>query len=182
MAQPTEILVEEHNLIRRVLEHLTLAKEKLETGERPPVGFFEKALAFVRTFVQKFHHFKEEYLMFERLAEKKDGAIDAQVESLRYQHERGRDHIAEISKALKGYRKGEEIQTLFLIEHLAAYVTLLRHHIHREEHVFYPMVEELLSVQEKKELLKTFKQEEKKLGPAKIKEIRALVREMGLLL
>lgn len=182
MTQPLKMLIEEHDVIRKALEILTLAKEKLEAGERPPSEFFEKAITFLRTFVFRFHHFKEEYVMFERLAEKKGGSIDAQIESLRYQHERGRDLIAEMNKSLKGYQKGKEVQTSALLENLAAYLSLLRHHIHKEEHTFYPMVDELLSDAEKQDLLKAFKKEEKKFGASQVKESHSLVKTMGALL
>lgn len=80
---PVEILVEEHALIRQGLDNLSLAIEKLEEGEKPPAEFFEAAIRFARTFSDKFHHFKEEYLMFTRLAERNNGAIDAQIDALR---------------------------------------------------------------------------------------------------
>lgn len=56
--RPLEVLGNEHGLIRQALESLSLAKEKLEAGERPKTEFFEKALEFARTYVLKYHHFK----------------------------------------------------------------------------------------------------------------------------
>ena len=67
----TEMLVNEHGLIRRFLEELALADEKLENGVKPPRDFYEKAVQFARTFADRFHHIKEEYVMFVRLAQKK---------------------------------------------------------------------------------------------------------------
>jgi len=179
---PLEILGNEHGLIRQALDSLSLAKEKLEAGERPKTEFFEKALEFARTFVLKYHHFKEEHVMFGLLAQRKNGAIDAQLESLRYQHERGRDFIGEIAKSLEGYGKGQEVQSSALLENLAAYVSLLRHHIHREDHVFYPLVERELTEGEMKDLAKAFEREEAKFGEGVGDKARRLVREMGALL
>lgn len=70
--------------------------------------------------------------MFTQLAQKTGGAFDGQIESLRHQHERGRNSIAEIASSLEGYTRGNEIQTTALIENLAAYISLLRHHIHED--------------------------------------------------
>jgi hemerythrin-like domain-containing protein len=187
--KPTEILISEHDLIRRALGNFSLAIEKLEQGERPPKEFFGKAIDFTRTFSDKFHHFKEEYLMFGRLAEKrkgpfslKNGAIDAQIDALRYQHDRGRNLIGEVANSLEGYAKGEDAQTMILLENFAGYLSLLRHHIHKEEHVFYPMVDKELSEVEQESLIEEFKKEERKLGDTVIEDSRKLVMEMGALL
>ncbi|MBW1827698.1 MAG: hypothetical protein JRI78_12165 [Deltaproteobacteria bacterium] len=56
-----------------------MARDKLEKGKRPPKAFFQKAVEFFKTFVDKFHHFKEEYLMFGLLSQKKDGAHDGGI-------------------------------------------------------------------------------------------------------
>jgi len=100
---PIEILMNEHGLIRSYLDNLNKAVVKLENGEKPPRAFFEKAVAFSREFADKFHHFKEEHLMFVRLAAKKRGAVDAQIDALRYQHERGRELVTQIEGSLAGY-------------------------------------------------------------------------------
>jgi hemerythrin-like domain-containing protein len=178
-----EILTKEHGLIRQVLDNLSLAIEKLEVDERPPREFFEKALSFARHFADKYHHFKEEYVMFGLLAQKKEGAIDAQIDALRYQHERGRNFIAEIANSLEGYSKGEEFSTTSLLENLAAYISLIRRHIHREDHFFYPMVEKELSAHEDKGLVEQFKKEEEKTGVIDFFEYsRRTVMEINALL
>ena len=100
---PLETLSNEHGLIRQFLDNLTLSAQKIEGGQWPSRAFFEIAIDFARTFADKYHHFKEEHVLFVRLAEKKKGEVDAQLESLRYQHERGRGHITAIANALDGY-------------------------------------------------------------------------------
>lgn len=41
------------------------------------------AVKFLHNFADKFHHFKEEYLMFGLLAEKKGGRFDGPIGALR---------------------------------------------------------------------------------------------------
>ncbi|RJP68028.1 MAG: hypothetical protein C4532_13395 [Candidatus Abyssobacteria bacterium SURF_17] len=180
--KPTEMLTKEHGLIRQALDNMHLAVEKLETGEKPPRQFFDKAVEFSRAFSDKFHHFKEEYLMFARLAQKKKGALDAQIDALRYQHERGRGIVNEIANSIDAYAKGEDAKTLILMENLAAYVALLRHHIHREDHIFYPMVDKELSKDDQKYLLDEFKKKESEDGGKAFANSQKLVQEMGSLL
>lgn len=177
-----DILRNEHGLIRQFLDSLHLAAERMEEGARPPKEFFEKAIEFARGFTDKFHHFKEEYVMFAQLAQKRRGAIDAQIDALRYQQERGRNYIAEIGNALDGYGRGRDVQATTVLENLAAYISLLRHHIHREDHVFYPMVAREFSEGELRSLLDLFRQEEAKAGGQAVENSRTLLEEMSALL
>jgi len=176
---PIEILLNEHALIRQAIDNLSIGVEKLEDGEKIPEEFFEKAIEFARTFVDKFHHFKEEYIMFSQLAQKKEGHLDAQIEALRHQHERGRNYIVNIADSLKGYLRGEEIQTTTLLENLAAYISVLRHHIHREDNIFYPIAEKEFSEKEKEIILEAFKKEDEKANSRTTEEGKRLLREMG---
>jgi hemerythrin-like domain-containing protein len=177
-----DVLIDEHGIIRQFLDNLVLSLKKMEQGARPPKEFFEKAVSFARDFTDKYHHFKEEHILFNRLAMKKKGKIDAEVESLKYQHERGRALIGEVAKSLEGYAKGQEAQTLILLESLAAYISLLRQHIHREDHVFYPMVEREFPWDEYRDLLEVFQQEGKKMGEKFVEKSKRDLYEMGRVL
>lgn len=177
-----EVLRTEHALIRQYLDNLYLALEKLQRGESPPREFFEKAVDFSRGFVDKHHHFKEEHLMFTWLAGRKKGEFDGPIDTLRYQHERSRSHVAMISEALDGYAAGREDRVSDVIENLGAYIAMLRQHIHREDHVFYPLVREELSLSNDKDLLDAFNKENQKAGDRFPEESRSLVESMGALL
>ena len=174
-----EILRSEHALIRQYLDNLSFAAEKIERGERPPKEFFEKAVEFARTFVDKHHHFKEEHLMFTWLAQQKRGEFDGPIDSLRFQHERGRTYVTEIATSIGGYAEGRDDKTTILLESLAAYIAMLRQHIHKEDHVFYPMVKDELSESEDKVLLDQFNKENEKAGEDFLFESRELVLAMG---
>ena len=67
----TQTLTREHTLIFQMLAQLSCAKEKLEKKEQPPVAFFKKAVLFSQNIADRFHHDKEEFLMFGLLAQKK---------------------------------------------------------------------------------------------------------------
>jgi hemerythrin-like domain-containing protein len=177
-----EILVQEHDLIRKYLENLSLAVSRLEAGQALPREFFEKVVEFARLFTDRYHHFKEEHVMFALLARKKGGVLDAQMDALRYQHERGRNFIVEISEALDGYTQGRVIPASRLLENLAAFLSLLRQHIHREDHIFYPMVEQEISEEEHGLLLEEFARAEERAGAGAFEKSRGLVQEMGAIL
>ncbi len=141
-------LVNEHRLIRRYLNNAAVALEFMEEKKLPPKEFFELGLEFSTMFSDKFHHFKEEYEMFMALAQKKEGEIDAQIAFLRDQHEHARNYTAEINRSLEGYGKNDSFYIDNIQEYLGNYVKLLGEHIHREDHVFYPMAKESFNEQE----------------------------------
>lgn len=179
----TDILNREHGLILQALEELAGARDQIESGQSPPKEFFEKALQFLGEFADKFHHFKEEYLMFGLLALKKEGAFDGPIGALRYQHERCRKCLNEMTKSLDGYGDGDNIALTTLLENLAAYISLLRRHIHEENNTFFKMAAKELSKEEKEILSNQFKKEDEKMGGQKIYDkCRNLIDEMGALL
>ena len=176
-----EILRNEHGLIRQFVDTLTLAAVKLEEGKRPPKQFFEQAANFARQ-ADRYHHFKEEHLLFTRLAAKKSGEIDAEIEVLRKQHDRSRNYWSEIGAALDGYARGEPIPTSTILESLAAYAALLRQHMHVEDHVFFPLVEKELSPTELDSVLQEFKAQREKAGPDAFEKYHKQVVDLGTML
>ncbi len=179
---PLQTLKHEHGLIRQVLDNVTLAKEDMENGNRPPVEFFQKAVEFFRIVVFKLHHFKEEHVMFGLLAQKKKGELDAQIEALNHQHNYGRNIISEISNSLEGYSEGKNIQTEKLMDSISQYASMLRKHMQKEDYVLYPMVAEELTDEEMQLLAQEFEKEESKNDEDYMETGRRLVEEMGLIL
>lgn len=179
---PIQILLEEHQLIYQALENVVRAIEMIESGKKVSLFFFEKWDQFYRSFILNHHHFKEEYVLFRELAQKQNGAIDAQVDALRYQHDRGRDIMNQVNGSLPGYIKDDPNDTILLLENLAAYVSLIRHHIHREEQVYYPMIVNLFSESEKKGLAEAMQVENEKVPSETRGHFREIVDEMGKLI
>ena len=164
MMKVTQTLTDEHLLILKVLHMLDLSRKQLENGKLIPGEFYAKAMIFCSDFADQFHHFKEEFLLFGLLSYKKQGELDSAMGTLRYQHERCKNCINQIKKALKGYDNKEEMSITFLLESLSIYVSLLRRHIYLEDKIFFPMAEKALSKEEKESLTKQFADEELRLG------------------
>jgi hemerythrin-like domain-containing protein len=180
--EPLETLRNEHGLIRQFLDNLSIAAEKLENEQRPPTDFFVKATDFARNFADTFHHVKEEHVMFVRLAQKKSGEIDGQVDALRHQHERARDYMAGIRGDLNAYDEGSPIAASRVLENIGAYVALMRNHIHKEDHVFFPMVKGELTPEEEALVKKEFDRARIKSGEDTFETNHKLVVDMGSLL
>jgi hemerythrin-like domain-containing protein len=179
---PLETLSNEHGLIRQYLDSLNMAAARIESGQRMSEAFFEKAVEFARTFADKFHHFKEEHVLFVRLAEKKKGEMDAQLDALRLQHERGRELVAGIANSVEGYIAKDPMKTADLLQNMAAYGSLLRHHIHTEDHVFYPAARKLLDQEEMDQIAHEFEKQREKQGPDTFERSHKLVVDLGSIL
>jgi hemerythrin-like domain-containing protein len=180
--KPLEILKNEHGLIRRYLDLLESASIQMEGGKRPPREFFEKGIRFGREFADRYHHHKEELILFVLLAQRHEGALDGEIESLRHQHETGRDHVADIGAALDGYEAGNPVKTDQIRAALRAYVPMLRDHIHTEDHVFFPLAAEKLTAEEHAQLESEFERARQKAGLDAFEEYHKLVVDMSSLL
>jgi len=180
--EPLETLKNEHGLIRQYLDHLEAALKKMREGARPPRPFFDKAVHFARDFADDYHHLKEEYVLFVRLAQKHAGEYDGQIESLRHQHETGRDHVATIAGALDGYEEGTSVNTDTIMMALMDYIPMLRDHIHTEDHVFFPMAGEQLTDEEEDQLRKEFDQARERAGDQGFEYFHKMVVDMGSIL
>ena len=177
-----ETLVGEHKLILKFLDHLSTAAKQIPLKQGPPKEFFEAAVDFARSYADKHHHFKEEYAMFSMLAQKHDGALDAQIEKNRQQHEQCRNLIQNISESLSGYENKLESSTEILHKNLVEYVKTLRSHIQNENEVLFPMVKKALSPSEDGDLLGQFAQYEKKTGEDMTEIYNKRVTEMSAML
>jgi hemerythrin-like domain-containing protein len=120
--------------------------------------------------------------MFVRLAQRKGGELDGEIEALRHQHEGARNYINTIASSIDGYAEGKPIPTSRLLENTAAYIALLRNHIHKEDHVFFPLVDELLTEEEHAELTLEFERAAGKAGEEAFEKHHKLVVDMGSML
>ncbi|MCP4754052.1 MAG: hypothetical protein GY866_24470 [Proteobacteria bacterium] len=177
-----DTLKEEHRLVRKYIDNLAIALDFVQEDLKVPKEVFEKTLEFSKTFLDQYHHFKEEYVLFLKLAEKKGGAIDPQIVTLRDQHERSRNFVKTIKASLDGYEAGEEAARATLAEHLGYYVLLQKQHLNRENHVFYPMARKAFSDEEMEEFQEEFKKQEDKLGADTFDKSKQLVEGIADLL
>ncbi len=163
----TAILIEEHGLILQVLDYLSRAQKLIETNHHPHKAVFDRAVSFSRDFTDKYHHYKEEYILFDLLAEKTKGIIKKQLNALKFEHERGCHFIESLSHSIDGYADSDAFATITLLENLASYVSLMKKHIFVVDHFFFPMVEKEFSVEEDRQLTARFQEESEHLGGSK---------------
>jgi hemerythrin-like domain-containing protein len=176
-----QILEEEHALILKGLDLLTTAADKINRNENPPREFFEKAVSFTLNFTNKFHHYKEEIVMFGLLAQKHEGEIDAEIERLRSQHQVLHNYMNEISISLDAYSENAQSEVRRLHRNLSEYIDVLRRHVHAEDKKFYPLVAKTLTEEEMQEMADRFEEYSTEEGHDAMQVNAALIDEMGKL-
>ncbi|NLV89442.1 MAG: hemerythrin domain-containing protein, partial [Tissierellia bacterium] len=133
-----EIMVEEHENIRRMLKVIRKLCYKLMTEPNYDISDFPKIIDFVRNYADKHHHGKEEDILFatmnreiEKLA--KSGAITGMY----IEHDNGRLYMTNLEKALEEYKKGNDEARLDIIANSISYTDLLDRHIEKENTAMY---------------------------------------------
>ncbi len=161
--KPTDVLKEEHREIKLMLEILEKICQKLEEGEEVDAKHLESVLEFIRTFADKCHHGKEEDLLFPEFEKvgipKEQGPIGVML----MEHDFGREFVKGFAEGIEEYKKGSEKAKEKIIENARKYIELLREHIDKEDNILYPMGEEHLTEEKRKELLENFEKVEREV-------------------
>ena len=132
---PMKKLVDEHALIKRWIALIPQVLERLNEDSPEDRQILYKGIDFIRSYADKFHHAKEEDILFKYF----DASLDI-VKAMLEDHTTGRGHVKALAEALeKKDRKG-------IIEHLNAYRELLTEHIKKEDEILYPWMDRNLSV------------------------------------
>lgn len=172
----TQELVEEHKLIKRMINILESAVKKLEKGETVDLVMFEEAADFIRNFADKFHHAKEEEILFKEAVKKGMPEKDSPIEAMLIEHDQGRNFVKGIIKATDRVKNGNKKAAKEIIENTKGYIELLKEHIDKEDNILYPLTERMFTENEKDKLLDRFKEaNQKKGGETTVKKYRDMV-------
>ena len=140
------LMVEEHVLIKRMLQVMRKACLSILHGGSLDHEDFEKMIDFVRNYADKHHHGKEEQILFNRMTEEIGGAAEKLVRyGMLVEHDMGRLYMMDLVEALSRVQDGEEEAKLDVIAHAISYTHLLHRHIHKEDHIAYPFAKQKLA-------------------------------------
>lgn len=142
---PMKKLVDEHVLIKRWVALIPQVLEHLDMESNGDLKVISGGVDFIRSYADKFHHAKEEDILFKYFDENLD-ILKTMLED----HTKARGHVKAIIEAVeKKDRKG-------VIEHLNAYRDLLTEHMKKEDEILYPWMDRNLSVKQVGELFSKF--------------------------
>jgi hemerythrin-like domain-containing protein len=153
---PTEVLVDEHVVIVRVLDALKTAARRLDEGEQIRPGYFIDAADFIKGFADGCHHHKEEGVLFKAMESAGMPAQGGPIGVMLMEHERGRAFTRQMRAAAMRLENGDASARAEVVENARGYVALLHQHIMKENSVLFPMAEKVLPENSKAKVMQDF--------------------------
>ena len=140
----TAALVHEHKLILRMLAILERNALATGAGTYSNYRFYLDGVDFIRNYADRYHHAKEEDVLFEALVKNGMPRENSPVAAMLMEHDLGRGYVKAMELATLVALSGEPGQDGVIAENALAYVELLREHIAKEDGILYPLAERLI--------------------------------------
>ncbi len=152
---PIEKLVNEHRLIKRWLALIPAICAGLDLSSQADRQLVERGIDFIRSYADRFHHAKEEAILFKYF----DQNLDI-IQVMRADHAKGRALVRSVLDALAaGNREA-------LVTGLSAYRDLLTEHIKKEDETLYRWMDRNLSTSDIGKLFAEFASKDAEFGEA----------------
>ena len=155
----TEILMDEHRVIERVLAALEEAAQRLEGGQMR-AGFFTDAAGFIKGFADGCHHKKEEGVLFVAMTAHGVPQQGGPIGVMLAEHEQGRAFTRGMREAAQKLEAGDGSARGAVIVNARGYVTLLRQHIYKEDNVLFPMADRVIPPESQAKVTEDFERVE----------------------
>ena len=140
----TATLVNEHKLVLRMIALLERNARLTAAGSYKNWQFYLDGIDFIRNFADRFHHAKEEDVLFEALASSGMPVENSPIAAMLMEHDQGRSHVLAMETATLEAASGREFNLELLTGNALAYAELLREHISKEHDVLYPLAERIV--------------------------------------
>lgn len=140
----TLTLVQEHRLILRMLAILERKAELTARGADEDYRFYLEAVDFIRNFADRFHHAKEEDVLFEALVNNGMPRANSPVAAMLLEHDQGRTFVKALEEAATEALAGQSGRDREIADNALGYLNLLREHISREDGILYPLAERVI--------------------------------------
>lgn len=164
---PVKKLVDEHVLIKRLLALIPAIVEFTESSLRVDRDLILRCVDFIRTYADKYHHMKEEDILFKYVDDK------AEIIQVMFKdHDTGRGHVRQV---VEGAEKGNKAQ---IKEHLLAYRELLTQHIKKEDEILYPWIDRQLSTTQVGEMFRKCSEADASVGDELPKKYEKFIIEL----
>lgn len=151
-----EILEQEHQLIIELTNIIKQECVKILNTKEIDTQMFEDIIYFTKNFADKYHHQKEEKILFRVMMETLPPIATQLIRGgMMVEHDLGRMHVKLIVDALEAYKQTptDELK-LEIVSNAVCYSNLLARHIEKEDNTVYTfaarsLTEENLAIVEK---------------------------------
>ncbi|GAC1450948.1 MAG: hemerythrin domain-containing protein [Desulfuromonadaceae bacterium] len=140
----TQALVNEHRLILRMITLLERNAARTADGSYSNWKFYLDGVDFIRNFADRFHHAKEEDVLFEALVKNGMPREHSPIAAMLMEHDQGRAFVTAMETATLETLDGQSGRERTIADNALAYAALLREHIAKEDEILYPLAERVI--------------------------------------
>jgi len=175
----TQQLSDEHEGVNIMLSILEQVCDQLESTGNMNKEHLGSILEFLKVFVDKCHHSKEEELLFPALVAAGVPA-DGPIAVMLHEHEMGRHYVKAMSDAYATHMGGDKASSKGIVQNAHGYISLLEGHIEKENTVLFVMADNLLSEKRQDELFEGFEKiEVERIGVGKHEQFHGLIKKLS---
>jgi hemerythrin-like domain-containing protein len=177
--KPTEDLIHEHKAIEIMLSVMSVIADQILKGKGFDVSEIDQIVDFLKTFVDKCHHGKEENVLFPALVAAGIPKENGPVGVMLHEHVLGRGFIKDIIDGAESYKSGNNAASQSIAYAMLKYVTLLQNHIKKENNMLFPMADKVLNPTEQDLIYEQFERiEEEIVGHGVHEKYHKLIKQL----
>ncbi len=163
--QPLEYLIAEHDIISRVEQMVPQLDSYWKTNQETYEETIRSLITFFREYADKFHHYKEEQILFPKMNRHPDFSQQELIEEFEDHHELFREHLSSVEASLQE-KNYEQVQAI-----LKRYINELLDHIAAENDELFVMAESLFNDDELESMYFSFKDIDREFGEDKKQQL-----------
>ena len=180
---PTEDLMREHGVLKRILLIYEEARRRLRAGTYLPPEALKESAGIIRSFIEQYHEQLEEKYVFPRLR-KADKLVET-VDVLKTQHEKGRILTRRILDGATARGLADPHTRERVMSAMKAFDRMYAPHEAREDTVVFPTFRDIMPAREFAEMGERFEDEEhRRFGSAGftgvVDRVAGVERELGI--
>lgn len=160
----TKALLDEHQLILRMIALLEKNAPKTAEGSYLNWQFYLDGVEFIRQYADRFHHAKEEDVLFKALIDNGMPKDNSPVAAMLMEHDQGRSFVRAMESAVHVAQAGRTDTYQTVADNALGYAALLRDHISKEDDILYPLAERVIPETMRAGILKGYQAAESKVS------------------
>lgn len=164
-----DILMNEHNNIKKVLSAIKSDCIELVEGKTVDVEFYKSVIDFIRNYSDKYHHQKEEKKLFNVMSQINENIKNGPIMGMLMEHDLGRMYIKNLDEAISDYAEGDKGKKAYIVANALSYAEHLSKHIDKEDTAIYMMARRQLDKNVQEQMTKEFEEIERDLDNTKLR-------------
>ena len=154
MVELIGLLMKEHRLIEQIIGALDTEMQHISHDNVAHPAFIYNAVDFFRIYADRFHHGKEEDILFGELSKKPLGTDHKRIMSeLEEEHRYARKTVGELVSATERWSEGDGESLAVISDSLRKLCELYPEHIRKEDKEFFIPCQQYFSKTERENLL-----------------------------